>query len=253
MLKYKKLNLKWRVLQLSSFLFSSSDKRDSSIRPWLSQMRNINIRYVSWVWFYVLEAVNIFSHREVIWPSPTLMCLCFNPLLGLLIHWGRFDLSVMSSFPSVSAGLNTYLISGRKFEPHSCCGCSQLGSAGHELAEQCVASRAHTPDGASSVCSLPPDGVKVQVHGGPWGSDEASTMMWWKKMYSAFMFHCVSPLTEEEHWIAFSALWFSSLLLSACCCLRGCIKSFLLEWRKEIVIPGFSSLSLTYIWFHLFL
>lgn len=71
----------------------------------------------------------------------------------------------MSSFSLfVSAGLNTYLISGRKFEPHPCCGFSQLGSAGHELAEQCAASRAHTPDGASSVCSLPPDGVKVSVH-----------------------------------------------------------------------------------------
>lgn len=57
-------------------------------------MRNINIHYVSWVWFYALEAVNIFSHGEVILPSPTLMCLYFNPLLGLLIHWERFDPSM---------------------------------------------------------------------------------------------------------------------------------------------------------------
>lgn len=57
-------------------------------------MRNTNIRYVSWVRFYVLEAVNIFSHGEVILPSPTLMCWCFNPLLGPLIHWERFDPSM---------------------------------------------------------------------------------------------------------------------------------------------------------------
>lgn len=76
------------------FLFSSSDKCESSLWPWLSQMRNINIRYVSWVWLYVLEAVNIFSHGEAILPSPTLMCLFFNPLLGLLIHRERFDPSM---------------------------------------------------------------------------------------------------------------------------------------------------------------
>lgn len=109
-----------------------------------------------------------FSHREVILTSPALMYLHFNPLLGLLIHWERFDWSLMSSFSLfVSAGLNTYLISGRKFELHSCCGFSQLASAGHELAEQCVASRAHTPDGTSSVCSLPLDSVKVKVHSSP--------------------------------------------------------------------------------------
>nr|XP_046272098.1 adenylate cyclase type 9-like isoform X2 [Scatophagus argus] len=58
-------------------------------------------------------------------------------------------------------GLKTYLISGRKVEPHSHCSCSQLGSAGHEHADpRCSSSRAHTPDGAPSVCTLPPDSVK---------------------------------------------------------------------------------------------
>lgn len=83
------------ALALFFFSFPLSDKCDSCIWPWRSQMGNINIRCVSWVWFYVLEASNIFSHGEVILPSPTLMCLYFNPLSGLLIHWERFDPSVM--------------------------------------------------------------------------------------------------------------------------------------------------------------
>uniref|UniRef100_A0A3Q4BGH5 adenylate cyclase n=1 Tax=Mola mola TaxID=94237 RepID=A0A3Q4BGH5_MOLML len=51
-------------------------------------------------------------------------------------------------------GLKTYLISGRKFEPHSYCSCPQLGSAGHEHADP-------TPDGAPSAGTLSPDSVKV--------------------------------------------------------------------------------------------
>ncbi|XP_071764516.1 adenylate cyclase type 9 [Centroberyx gerrardi] len=55
-------------------------------------------------------------------------------------------------------GLKTYLISGRKLEPHSHCSCSQLGLSGPELGEpRCPTPRAHTPDGAPSACTLPPD------------------------------------------------------------------------------------------------
>ncbi|XP_035510695.1 adenylate cyclase type 9-like isoform X2 [Morone saxatilis] len=58
-------------------------------------------------------------------------------------------------------GLKTYLISGRKVEPHSHCSCSQLGLAGDEHADpRCPASRVHTPDEAPSACTLPPDSVK---------------------------------------------------------------------------------------------
>uniref|UniRef100_A0A8P4G0R5 adenylate cyclase n=1 Tax=Dicentrarchus labrax TaxID=13489 RepID=A0A8P4G0R5_DICLA len=57
-------------------------------------------------------------------------------------------------------GLKTYLISGRKVEPHSHCSCSQLGLAGDEHADnRCPASSVHTPDGAPSACTLPPDSV----------------------------------------------------------------------------------------------
>ncbi|KAM9346659.1 adenylate cyclase type 9 [Symphorus nematophorus] len=51
-------------------------------------------------------------------------------------------------------GLKTYLISGRKVEPHAHCSCSQVGLAGHEHADpRCPASRVHTPDGAPSAHS----------------------------------------------------------------------------------------------------
>lgn len=58
-------------------------------------------------------------------------------------------------------GLKTYLISGRRAEPHSHCSCSQLGLAGPEHADaRCPTSRAHTPDGAPPACTLPPDSAK---------------------------------------------------------------------------------------------
>ncbi|XP_032393224.1 adenylate cyclase type 9 isoform X2 [Etheostoma spectabile] len=58
-------------------------------------------------------------------------------------------------------GLKTYLISGRKVEPHSLCSCSQLGLAGPEHADpRCPTPRVHTPDGAPSACALPPDNAK---------------------------------------------------------------------------------------------
>ncbi|XP_019113588.2 adenylate cyclase type 9 [Larimichthys crocea] len=58
-------------------------------------------------------------------------------------------------------GLKTYLISGRKVEPHSHCSCSQLGLAGHENSDpRCTTSRVHTPDGAPSACTIPSDSVK---------------------------------------------------------------------------------------------
>ncbi|XP_053706838.1 adenylate cyclase type 9-like [Synchiropus splendidus] len=64
--------------------------------------------------------------------------------------------------PSVVAeqlkGLRTYLISGRKSEPHALCGCSQLGLSGAEQVESwCATSRGHSPDGAPAACYLPPD------------------------------------------------------------------------------------------------
>uniref|UniRef100_A0A8C2XIH6 adenylate cyclase n=1 Tax=Cyclopterus lumpus TaxID=8103 RepID=A0A8C2XIH6_CYCLU len=61
-------------------------------------------------------------------------------------------------------GLKTYLISGRKVEPHPLCSCSQLGSTGPEHADRrSPTSRVHTPDGAPSACTLPPD-KKVHAH-----------------------------------------------------------------------------------------
>ncbi|XP_072224952.1 adenylate cyclase type 9-like [Leuresthes tenuis] len=58
-------------------------------------------------------------------------------------------------------GLRTYLISGRKVEPHAHCNCSQMGSSALELADpRCPMPRVHTPDGAPSACGLPPDRVK---------------------------------------------------------------------------------------------
>ncbi|KAM4598247.1 adenylate cyclase type 9 [Polymixia lowei] len=58
-------------------------------------------------------------------------------------------------------GLKTYLISGRKVEQHSQCSCSQVGPAGPELGDsRCSTPRAHTPDGAPSACTLPPDRAK---------------------------------------------------------------------------------------------
>ncbi|XP_059203869.1 adenylate cyclase type 9-like isoform X2 [Centropristis striata] len=58
-------------------------------------------------------------------------------------------------------GLKTYLISGRKVEPHSLCSCSQLGLASQEHAEpRCPSSRVHTPDGAPPAGTLPPDSAK---------------------------------------------------------------------------------------------
>lgn len=58
-------------------------------------------------------------------------------------------------------GLKTYLISGRKVEPHSHCSCSQLGLSGPEHSDhKCSTPRVHTPDGAPSACKLPTDRAK---------------------------------------------------------------------------------------------
>ncbi|XP_058509080.1 adenylate cyclase type 9-like isoform X1 [Solea solea] len=58
-------------------------------------------------------------------------------------------------------GLKTYLISGRKVEPHLHCNCSQSGSAGPEHAEAlCPTARVHTPDGAPPACTVVPDSTK---------------------------------------------------------------------------------------------
>ncbi|XP_054463390.1 adenylate cyclase type 9-like [Anoplopoma fimbria] len=58
-------------------------------------------------------------------------------------------------------GLKTYLISGRKVEPHSLCSCSQLGLAGPELVDgRSPTSKVSTPDGAPSASTLPPESAK---------------------------------------------------------------------------------------------
>lgn len=56
-------------------------------------------------------------------------------------------------------GLKTYLISGRKMEPH--CNCSQMGLAGPERVDpRCPTARVYTPDGAPSACTIPPERAK---------------------------------------------------------------------------------------------
>ncbi|XP_017291436.1 adenylate cyclase type 9 [Kryptolebias marmoratus] len=56
-------------------------------------------------------------------------------------------------------GMGTYLISGRKVEPH--CNCSQMGLSRPEHADiQCPVPRLHTPDGAALACNLPSDKSK---------------------------------------------------------------------------------------------
>ncbi|KAM6904961.1 adenylate cyclase type 9 [Xenentodon cancila] len=58
-------------------------------------------------------------------------------------------------------GLRTYLISGRKDEPHSPCNCSQVGLPVPEHADpQCPVPRVSTPDGAPSAGTLPADKTK---------------------------------------------------------------------------------------------
>ncbi|KAJ4932159.1 hypothetical protein JOQ06_010585 [Pogonophryne albipinna] len=58
-------------------------------------------------------------------------------------------------------GLKTYLISARKVEPHSLCGCSQSGLVGPEHADpQCPNPGVQTPDGDPPAGPLPPDSAK---------------------------------------------------------------------------------------------
>ncbi|XP_029364680.1 adenylate cyclase type 9 [Echeneis naucrates] len=58
-------------------------------------------------------------------------------------------------------GLKTYLISGRKVEPHSHCSCSQVGSTEAEHADpQSPSAKVHTPDGATSACNIVPEKIK---------------------------------------------------------------------------------------------
>lgn len=96
-------------------------------------------------------------------PSSTQGCL--NPTQACFSFiWSASDNTPLSPI-SVSPGLKTYLISGRKVEPQSHCGCSQVGLAGHEHADpHCpAASGVHTPDGAPSTGTLPPEGAKVSA------------------------------------------------------------------------------------------
>lgn len=63
---------------------------------------------------------------------------------------------------SLSLGLKTFLISGRKVETHSHCSCSQAGLAGPDHVDTlCPTPKLQSPDGACSVCPLPPDRAKV--------------------------------------------------------------------------------------------
>lgn len=140
--------------------------------------------------------------------------------------WIHRALPLTSSIVFLSAGLNTFLISGRKVEPHSHCSYSQLGSAGHENEDTpCTASRVHTPDRASSACTLPPDSVKVNAYS------------WLRKLW------CIDHVEEEaniflesfffaqlncrrknsELHVLLHPLWCSSFLLSVYLCLCGCI------------------------------
>lgn len=132
-----------------------------------------------------------------------------NPNLGLFqFHLRvRTDLPVTSSSLSlsVSSGLKTYLISGRKVEPHSHCSCSQSGLAGPEHADpRCPTSRVHTPDGAPSACTLPPDSVKVSARY-LWGNYMKHQPYWG----GSKNFNCISILPEEEH-VLLQPLWCSS-------------------------------------------
>ncbi|XP_037331874.2 adenylate cyclase type 9-like [Pungitius pungitius] len=61
-------------------------------------------------------------------------------------------------------GMKTYLISGRKVEPHSLCSCSQLASEGAEHADRpSPTSMVHTPDGDPSACTLIPESAKPHM------------------------------------------------------------------------------------------
>lgn len=128
---------------------------------------------------------------------------------------------------SVSPGLKTYLISGRKVEPHSHCSCSHLGSAGHEHADsQCPASRVHTPDGAPSSCTLPPDSVKVRARY-PWENDEQCCGG--SKYISGIIFFLLHIYIASG-----SAVFSASLMLCSLCTFVhvGVLKAFFLEWGK---------------------
>lgn len=175
------------------FLFSSSDKCDSCIWPWLSQMRNINIRYVSWVWFYVLEAVNIFSHREVILPSPTLMCLYFNPLLGL--NSLREIWSVDEDphlFLSQQVWTPTWFLAGS----WSLTLAAAAPSRG--WLDMSLWSSAQPP-GRTRPMALPRSAPCLRTAWRykcptPWENEQASTVMCGRNYISGIVFHCMSKL-----------------------------------------------------------
>lgn len=93
-------------------------------------------------------------------------------------------------------GLKTYLISGRKVEPHSHCSCSQLGSAGPEHADpRSPTARVHTPDGASVPCNMGPDRAMVSVHCLNYVGYVEEVGIF---LFFCFVFFCTSPLPEEE-------------------------------------------------------
>lgn len=66
---------------------------------------------------------------------------------------------------SVPPGMKTYLISGRKVEPHSLCSCSQLALEGAEHADRpSPSTMVHTPDGDPAACTLLPESAKVNAN-----------------------------------------------------------------------------------------
>nr|XP_040046679.1 adenylate cyclase type 9-like [Gasterosteus aculeatus aculeatus] len=68
-------------------------------------------------------------------------------------------------------GMKTYLISGRKVEPHSLCSCSQLALEGAEHADRpSPSSMVHTPDGDPAACTLLPESAKPHMLHAPTSS-----------------------------------------------------------------------------------
>lgn len=141
----------------------------------------------------------------------------------------RSDLPVTSSslfFVSVSPGLKTFLISGRKVEPRSLCSCSQLGLAGPED-PRCPTSRVHTPDGAPAACTLPPESAKVSTHY-LWDNDmKHQPRCWGSKYIFGIIAHQYRLRRNTELHVLPQPLWCSYFfLLSVRFCVCGCIRSF---------------------------
>lgn len=67
---------------------------------------------------------------------------------------------LIALLPPAAAGLKTYLISGRKLEPHSYCSCTLEATVHEHTDTRCPPSSVNTPDGAPT---LGLDSVKVSA------------------------------------------------------------------------------------------